>query len=358
MFSKTLGRYALGALLTLSMLLPVGGAAATEISPEAEFSLEVIKQTQRFDESWDAFELALDELKKPDVGNEQFSALLQEVYVWGDISDRTKETTYPTTCAAAGEAYLAWGSELGVLESKLTDWFYETGSSELAFRKQQGAVDKARTVLEQEMLPCFELAGIDPPDATATNDTEGKAVRGQTRPTDASQTTKSPSNTTGDQSYSFPVGDIVITVSDDFTIADPAESSSPDQILLQHESGRASVSVMDGGKMFPPDRIRDIYVSGFGRSVDLIETIATDDNENSSTGLYRVELNGTEIMTYVRVTQIEESGILIIESVLAPPESFEDAMMALQEGVEVDGVPMFDGENAEELMTAYEEYVP
>lgn len=153
--------------------------------------------------------------------------------------------------------------------------------------------------------------------------------------------------------YVLPTSGTEVIVADGVSATDPAETTFEDQLLLTIPGGIGAVAVLQGLGL--PLGIMEAYVEGFAESMDNVEEIDIQSDRGQATGLYTVYTNGTPMTFYITVDAVTSPGNFIIQVAVTATGDIDDAVTLLRDNILVDGIPMFDGVDEQELQGLVDE---
>ncbi len=183
--------------------------------------------------------------------------------------------------------------------------------------------------------------------ATATAETEATPSGSVD---DQSETGQAGSEDTAAQdSYTFELEDIELTVTDDVEINDiQFEEDSYEQVLLVGMGSIGAVSVIPSP--FDAERTLDGFMGGFLSEMEDSSEIDRGVEGGTAWTLYQATIGGTDMYVYATVNDdMYESHYL--ELIAAPVDFFEDEFVVFQDSVQINGDGMFNGIDIDDLLT-------
>lgn len=154
--------------------------------------------------------------------------------------------------------------------------------------------------------------------------------------------------------YVLPTSGTEVIVAEGVSATDPAETTFEDQVLLTIPGGIGAVAVLEGLGL--PLGIMEAYVEGFAESMDNVEVIDIQSDRGQASGLYIVHSSGVPMTFYITVDAVTSPGNFIIQVAVTTTGDVDDAVALLRDNVLVDGLPMFDGVDEQELQDLVDEH--
>lgn len=185
--------------------------------------------------------------------------------------------------------------------------------------------------------------------ATATTEAADTEATPSDGVDDQSETGQADSEDTAAQdSYTFEMEDIELTVTDDVEINDVQfEEDSYEQVLLVGMGSIGAVSVIPSP--FDAERTLDGFMGGFLSEMEDSTEIDRGVEGGTAWALYQATIGGTDMYVYATVNDdMYESHYL--ELIAAPVDFFEDEFVIFQDSVQINGDGMFNGIDIDDLL--------
>lgn len=163
-----------------------------------------------------------------------------------------------------------------------------------------------------------------------------------------------PTSTITGETYVLPSTGTEVVVGPGVTADDPSTSSFEDQVILDIPGGLGAVAVIGG--LGTSVEVMEAYVGGFAESADSVEAIDVQESRTISTGLYLVDIEGMPMYLFISVDAATSPGNFIIQVAVAITFDLDDSIVLLRENVLVDGAPMFNDVDEEEIQNLVDNY--
>lgn len=183
---------------------------------------------------------------------------------------------------------------------------------------------------------------IDSGTATATAESDSDGGWGNLLPDRESSST---TQVDGDV-YVLPSSGAEVVIGADITITHE-EGQVEDQLIFQNEFGIGAIAAL--GIVSAPEVVRDSYVEGFGGSMESVDVVEADESRSVATGIYVFVSNGLPLYMYISVDAATLPGHMIIEVFIGEPAKMAEGIALSRENISIDGVPMFEGLDEQEV---------
>lgn len=151
-----------------------------------------------------------------------------------------------------------------------------------------------------------------------------------------------------EDSYSFEMEDIELTVTEDVQINDiQFEEDSYEQVLLVGMGSIGAVSVIPSP--FDAERTLDGFMGGFLSEMEDSTEIDRGVEGGTAWVIYEAIIGGTDMYVYATVND-EMYDTHYLELIAAPVDFFEDEFVVFQDSVQINGDGMLSGVDVDDLL--------